>query len=102
MAKETFLLLFVLGAAALAVWIAQRLPGLAPRSFRSASAHLAAALLVGATFGPVLNLVPGQPALPAVMLALFGIALPALTYMLLAGVWLLMFVAGDNPLARRR
>jgi hypothetical protein len=102
MTKETFLLLFVLGAAALAVWVAQRLPGLAPRSFRSASVHLGLALLVGSLLGPVLRLVPGQPALPAVLTALFAIALPALTYMLLAGMWLLMFVAGKNPLAPGR
>jgi hypothetical protein len=102
MTRETFLLLFVLGAAALAVWVAQRLPGLAPRSFRAAAAHLAAALMVGSFLGPALRLVPGQPGLPAVLTALFAIALPVLTYMLLAGMWLLMFLAGSNPLARRR
>jgi hypothetical protein len=102
MTKETFLLLFVLGAAALAVWVAQRLPGLAPRSFRATSVHLGLAVVIGATLAPILRIVPGQPALPAVMTALFAIALPALTYMLLAGMWLLMFVAGKNPLARGR
>ena len=102
MTKETFLLLFVLGAAALAVWVAQRLPGLAPRSFRGASVHLGLALLIGSTLAPVLGLVPGQPSLASVLTALFAIALPALTYMLLAGMWLLMLLAGENPLARRR
>jgi len=102
MTKETFLVLFVLGAAALAVWFAQRLPGLAPRSFLAAAVHLAAALVAGSFLGPALQLVPGQPGLPAVLTALFVIALPALTYMLLAGVWLLMLVVGENPLARRR
>jgi hypothetical protein len=102
MTKETFLVLFVLGAAALAVWVAQGLPGLAPRSFRAAAAHLGAALMVGSLLGPALQLVPGQPGLPAVFTALFAIALPALTYMLLAGLWLLMLLAGENPLVRRR
>jgi len=37
-----------------------------------------------------------------VLTALFAIALPVLTYMLLAGMWLLMLLAGENPLARRR
>jgi hypothetical protein len=101
MTRETFLLLFVLGAAALAVWVAQRLPGLAPRSFRSASAHVAVALVIGSVLGPALRLIPGQPGLPAVLTALFAVALPALSYMLLAGMWLLMFLAGHNPLTRR-
>jgi len=102
MTKETFLLLFVLGAAALAVWVAQRLPGLAPRSFRAASIHLGLAVLIGSMLAPVLRIVPGQPALPAVLIAVFVIALPALTYMLLSGMWLLMLVAGENPLTRNR
>jgi hypothetical protein len=102
MTKETFLLLFVLGAAALAVWVAQRLPGLAPRSLRTAAVHLGLAVVIGSTLAPVMRIVPGQPALPALLTALFAIALPALTYMLLAGMWLLMLVAGGNPLARNR
>jgi hypothetical protein len=102
MTKETFLLLFVVGAAALAVWVAQRLPGLAPRSFRAAAIHLGLAVVIGSTLGPLLRIVPGQPALPAVLIALFAIALPALIYMLLAGMWLLMLVAGGNPLTRNR
>ena len=60
MTKETFLLLFVLGAAALAVWVAQRLPGLAPRSFRAASVHLGLAVVIGSTLAPVLRIVPGH------------------------------------------
>jgi len=101
MTKETFLLCFVLGAGALAAWVAYRLPALTPRSLRTASVHLALALLVGSTLGETLRVVPGQPAPVSVFTALFAIALPALTYMLLAGMWLMLVVAG-NPLARRR
>jgi hypothetical protein len=101
LAKETFLLAFVVGAGALAVWVAQRLPGLAPRSWVAAGVHLALAVVVGSLLPPMLSLVPGQPALPGVLAALFAVALPALTYMLLAGMWLLMLVAGKNPLERR-
>jgi hypothetical protein len=102
MSRDSFLLCYVLGSAALAFWVAQRLPRLAPRSFRAAAVHLAAALVVGAFLAPILRLVPGQPALPSVMTALFAVGLPALTYMLLTGMWLLMLVAGGNPLARGR
>ena len=100
MAKETFLLAFVLGAAALAVWVAQRLPRLAPRSIRAATAHLAATLVVGAVLAPALGLVPGQPGELSVLASLFGVALPAVTYMFLVGLWLMRVVA-ENALARR-
>lgn len=101
MGKETFLLLFLLGAGLLAVWVALRLPRLAPRSFGWAWAHVAAALVVSAVLGPVLHAVPGLPAKLSVLAALFGVALPAITYMLLAGMWLVNLAAGD-ALAHRR
>jgi len=101
MTRETFLLLFVVGAATLALWIVLCLPALAPRSLRAATIHMVAALLLGFVLGPALRLVPGQPARLSVLAALFGIALPGLTYMLLAGFWLLKVMAG-HPLARGR
>jgi hypothetical protein len=101
MGKETFLLLFLLGAAALAAWVALRLPQLTPRSFRWAWAHLGASLVVGAVLGPVLHAVPGLPSNLSVFVALFGIALPAITYMLLAGMWLVQLAVGET-LAHRR
>ena len=101
MTRETFLLAFVLGAAALAVWVVMRLPGLAPRSLRAATVHMAVAMLLGFVLTPALQLVPGQPARLSVLAALFGVALPALTYMLLAGMCLLQVFAG-SPHAPRR
>jgi peptidoglycan/LPS O-acetylase OafA/YrhL len=101
MTRETFLLVFVLGAATLALWIVLCLPGVTPRSLRAATVHIVAALLLGFFLGPALHLVPGQPATLSVLAALFGIALPALTYMLLTGFWFLKLMAG-HPLARGR
>ena len=101
MGKETFLLLFLLGAAVLAVWIALRLPQLTPRSFRWAWAHLGASLAIGAVLGPLLHAVPGLPSKLSVLVALFGVALPAITYMLLAGMWLVRLAAAES-LAHRR
>ena len=95
MTRETFLLVFVLGSAALAVWVVFCLPRLAPQSLRAAGGHLVAALAVGYTLAPALRLVPGQPAKISVLVALFAIALPAITYMLLAGLWLMRFMAGQ-------
>jgi hypothetical protein len=101
MGKETFLLLFLLGASLLAVWVALRLPQLAPGSFRGASVHLVAAFLAGAVLGPVLHAVPGLPSTPSVFTALFGVALPAITYMILVGMWLVQLAVGHSLTARR-
>src|SRR5439155_25340698 len=101
MGKETFLLVFVVGSAALAIWVAACVPAIAPRSLRVATAHLVAALVLSFALAPALRLVPGLPSRLSVLAALFGIALPALTYMLLSGLWLLKLMAG-HPLTRRR
>jgi len=94
-------MVFVLGAATLAVWVAVCLPRIAPRSLRVAAAHLGAALLLSFLLAPALGLVPGLPSRLSVLIALFGIALPALIYMLLSGLWLLKLMAG-HPLTRGR
>jgi hypothetical protein len=101
MGKDTFLLVFIVGAGVLAVWVALRLPRLAPPSLRWAWAHLAAALVVGAVLGPLVHAVPGLPSTVSVFAALFGIALPALTYMLLAGMWLVQLAVGETLTHRR-
>jgi membrane associated rhomboid family serine protease len=101
MGRETFVLLFVLASAALAVWVAVCLPRLAPRSLRSASVHLGAALVVGALLGPVSRAVPGRPSTISVLAALFLVALPVLTYMFLTGMWLVQRAVGES-LAHRR
>jgi hypothetical protein len=100
MGKDTFLLLFVLGAGALAAWITVRLPRLAPQSFRGGGVHLAASFVLGAFLGPLVRAVPGLPAELSLLAALFLVALPALTYMLLVGMWLIQLAVAGAP-ARR-
>jgi hypothetical protein len=95
MGRETFLLLFVLGSAVLAFWVAFCRPSLAPTSFRSGTIHMVAALVVGSILGPVLHAVPGLPAELSVLAALFIVALPAITYMVLVGFWLVQLAAGQ-------
>ena len=94
MGRDTFMLLFVLGSATLALWAAICWPKFAPANFRSGGIHLAAALVVGTILGPVLHVVPGLPSALSLFVALFVIALPAITYMLLAGMWLVQLAAG--------
>jgi hypothetical protein len=100
MGNNTFLLLFVLGSGVLAVWIALRLQTLAPASFRSGAVHLAVAVAAGALLGPVLNAVPGLPSILSVLVALFAVALPVITYMLLVGLWLVQLAVGRASSAR--
>jgi hypothetical protein len=101
MSRDTFMLLFVLGSAALAFWVAIYRPKLAPANFRSGGIHLAAALVVGSILGPVLHVVPGLPSTLSLFVALFVVALPAITYMLLAGMWLVQLAAGQVSTPRR-
>lgn len=95
------MLLFVLGSAALAFWVAMCRPRLAPAGFRSAGIHLVAALVVGSVLGPVLHAVPGLPSPLSLFFALFAVGLPAITYMLLAGMWLVQLAAGQVSAPRR-
>ena len=97
MGKESFLLLFVLGAAAIAAWIALRLPKLAPTSFRGGTVHLVATLVVGAVLGPAVRAVPGLPSELSVLAAQFLVALPAITYMLLVGMWIVQLAVAGAP-----
>ena len=88
------MLLLVLGSATLAFWGAMCRPRLAPASFRSGGIHLVAALVIGTILGPVLHAVPGLPSALSLFVALFAVGLPAITYMLLVGMWLVQLAAG--------
>ena len=94
MGRETFLLLFVLGSSVLAMWFALRFPALAPASLRSAVIHLVVAFVVGSVLGPTLKVVPGLPSELSTLVALFAVGLPAITYMLLVGLWLVRLAVG--------
>ena len=100
MDREAFLLLFVLGSAALAVWVAVRLPRIGPANFRSGGVHLVVAMVVGSVLGPALQAVPGLPSALSLLVALFVVALPAITYMLLVGLWLVRLEVAQAPHAR--
>lgn len=90
MSKEAFAVLLLAGAAALALWVELRFPKLAPTSLRRASFHVASAaftLFVLMPFG--MELVgPGGSGVH-MLAAIFGVALPSLTYGLLVSVWVL-------------
>ena len=85
MSKDVFLLFLVSGAALLALWIAMRFPSHYPSSLTGAFLHIAVAMVVGTAMAPTMSLVAGGVGWFA---AVFLIALPAFTYMFLAGIWL--------------
>jgi hypothetical protein len=92
---------FVLGSGVIAFWVSVCRPSLAPRSFRAGGIHLAVAIVVGSVLGPVLHAVPGLPSAASVLIGLFGLALPAITYMLLVGLWLVQLAVGRSYSAGR-
>jgi hypothetical protein len=83
MSNGTFVLALAVGAGLLAIWTYARFPGLAPEQLGRTILHTAGALLLlqllPVVLGSGLNL----------YVALFGIALPALTYAMLAVLWTL-------------
>jgi hypothetical protein len=87
--SSVFVCLLLVGASALAVWTYARFPGRAPSTFGWAVVHLvlsgiAAELALPRALGSV---APVESKLTA--LAVLGVSLPALTYMMLASLWLL-------------
>lgn len=100
MGREWFLLLFVLGSGALALWVALRFPALTPASYRATAIHLVAAVVIGSLLSPALRVVPGLPSELSVLVAVFAIGLPAITYMLLVGLWLVRLGATQAPAGR--
>lgn len=95
------MLFFVLGSGVLAIWVSLCRPSLAPQSFRSGGIHLAAAVVLGSLLSPILHAVPGLPSAASVLVGLFLLALPAITYMLLVGIWLVQLAAGQASSAGR-
>lgn len=85
-------LALIIGSALLAVWIDNQLPRLSPGTFRGVGLHMVTSMLAVQIGMRVLGSVPREPA--AVMTALFGAALPAMIYLLLAAFWLMKLMAG--------
>jgi hypothetical protein len=82
---QTFGVAFLLGAAAVALWVDARFPALAPADLRRALGRTALAIVASRVLFP-----PAWEAALArgsVLVALFAIALPCLTCVLLSTIW---------------
>jgi hypothetical protein len=78
-----------LGAGAIALWIDFRFPKLAPRELTKALLHVAASLAVGYATSPAMQLLIAYDDQRLTLLAIFGLAFPAIVYCLLAGLWVI-------------
>jgi hypothetical protein len=85
-----FLIALTLGAFALALWINQRFPGIAPEELKTAVLHVGAALLVGQAVVPLVHsLLPDMGVVATALVMIFLIGLPALVYSLLSSIWII-------------
>ena len=90
MGDGVFAVVFLAGAAALALWVETRWPSLAPTSLGRAAVHVAvAAVALVLVLPPGMDLVGAGGSEPARLTAIFAVALPILTYALLTSVWVL-------------
>ena len=94
MAKDVFLLCFLVGAALLAAWVAFRFPRLGPVRLTTAFLHIGLTICVSLVLGPAMALVAAGG---LALVAVFAVGLPAVTYMFLAGIWLLRVTQSSLP-----
>ena len=81
---ELFLIAFLFGTGAIALWIDARFPALAPADLMRAMARTGIAMAAGWLLFPRMW---DAVSSTNVLLALFAIALPCLTYSLLSAIW---------------
>lgn len=92
MDRTTFLTIFALGSGAIALWIYVRFPKLAPEGLMKALLHVLGAMAIarlGVAFGRSLA---GSESVALVRV--FAVYLPALTYCLLAAIWMMSMTQG--------
>jgi hypothetical protein len=98
MTTTTFVTALALGAALLAIWFMQRLPGFAPSGLRGALGHVGAAMVtmhLAVPIGLILAVESGTTL--GLLLGVIGVALPPLTYVFLATLWALRVAQNAMP-----
>jgi hypothetical protein len=90
-----FLLVFVTGAALLALWLNFRITRFAPAGTQRAMLHLGVSMVACQLLSPAISSLlvgTGSPVLR--MVALLGVTLPALVYAILSVIWMIAQVQG--------
>lgn len=89
------IMLICLGAAAIAVWIDVRFPGIAPRALRGIVIHAAIAVGAAQLLAPAgMKFLFEAGSSVLALVAVFGIAFPALLYAFLVAVWTIKTAQG--------
>jgi hypothetical protein len=86
MKPELFVVALAVGAGALALWADVRVPRLQPKELRGVLLHTFIAFAVLHVVAGWIG-APASGTLAVAMAALLGIALPAIVYAFLAGIW---------------
>jgi hypothetical protein len=95
MAVPVIVLMIGVGAGAIAVWIDVRFPRLAPDEMRRALIHVGISIVVAQLLVPIgMHLLLSVEQVPATLVAIFGVAFPAIVYALLAGLWVIKLTTG--------
>jgi hypothetical protein len=90
------LVLIALGAGAVALWCHVRFARFTPKDMRHALMHVGASIVIAQLAVPLLMktiLAAGSPV--AALVAVFGVGFPALTYCLLASIWIIKLLQGS-------
>jgi hypothetical protein len=95
-----FTLTLTLGAALLAVWLDARFTGLRPKTAAQGLGHAVAGVFAVLGAAGLLMLLYGDITDTAFMAIVLGVFVPALTYSLLTGLWMVRALA--NLTAARR
>jgi hypothetical protein len=99
MSPLVFVIVFVAGAAANAAWTDARLGSRAPSELRGLLGHAVAAFAFLHLAGVAVSIPPTGATV--LLVPLLGVALPALTYTFLVGLWTLKMVRGAVGSATR-
>lgn len=94
MSVVLFGIFFVLGAAAIALWISVRFPQLKPERWVVIVIHLVLALVLAQLLPLGLFLPVSASAAVQLMAGVLALALPVLVYTLLIAIWLLRVAQG--------
>lgn len=92
MSPHTFVLILVLGSAAIAFWVGARFPSAGPSTLSHCLLNLLAGVAAIRAIPGLTNALVDVSAELARFLAPFGVALPLFTYAFLTGLWLMRFI----------
>jgi hypothetical protein len=93
MSPSVYGMVFLLGAGSLALWSYLRWPALMPSRLTRILVHIALAILASHLGREAIELLASLNSIGFSLAAVFGIALPLLTYNLLVALWVLALLA---------